>query len=177
MTKRRKTHAAFDKNYGKQERIPVGCLPAARSPYAGVCFQGGCLVWGDVSGPRGGVSGPRGMCLVLGVCGPGGCVVRGVSGLGRGMSVLGGCGLWGVCSKGVLPLGGCLLQVGCVVSQHTLRQTPPSPWTESQTPVKTLPWPNFIAAGNNRLGPRLWGGCPVREILDPPLLGCLVFVM
>ena len=26
---------------------------------------------------------------------------------------------------------------------------PPPVWTESQTPVKTLPWPNFVAAGNN----------------------------
>ena len=25
---------------------------------------------------------------------------------------------------------------------------PPPLWTESQTPVKTLPWPNFVAAGN-----------------------------
>ena len=24
------------------------------------------------------------------------------------------------------------------------------PWTESQTPVKTLPWPNFVAAGNKQ---------------------------
>ena len=24
----------------------------------------------------------------------------------------------------------------------------PPLWTESQTPVKTLPWPNFVAAGN-----------------------------
>ena len=37
--------------------------------------------------------------------------------------------------------------VGCV-SQHALRQTPPL-LTESQTPVKTLPWPNFVAAGKN----------------------------
>ena len=33
------------------------------------------------------------------------------------------------------------------VSQHALRQTPPA-LTESQTSVKTLPWPNFVAAGN-----------------------------
>ena len=37
--------------------------------------------------------------------------------------------------------------VGVCVSQHALRQTPPL-LTESQTPVKTLPWPNFVAAGN-----------------------------
>ena len=27
--------------YTKQECIPVGCVPAARRPYAGVCFPGG----------------------------------------------------------------------------------------------------------------------------------------
>ena len=40
---------------------------------------------------------------------------------------------------------------GGLASQHALRQTPSPPWTESQTPVKTLPWPNFVAAGNNSL--------------------------
>ena len=40
-----------------QECIPVGCVPAARRPYAGVCFPGGgvCLVWGGFS-IRGGSS-------------------------------------------------------------------------------------------------------------------------
>ena len=33
-------------------------------------------------------------------------------------------------------------------SQHALRQTPPL-WTESQTPVKTLLCPNFVAGGND----------------------------
>ena len=49
------------------------------------------------------------------------------------------------------PGGWYLLPGGCACaggSQHALRQTPPL-WTESQTPVKTLPWPNFVAAGNN----------------------------
>ena len=67
--------------------------------------------------------------------GGGGCSGDG-SGLG-GVSALGG-----ACSP-----RGCLLPWGVVVSQHALRQTPPL-WTESQTPVKTLPWPNFVAAGN-----------------------------
>ena len=53
----------------------------------------------------------------------------------------------GVCLPA--PGGGCLLPGGVCsggwVSQHALRQTP---WTESQTPVKTLPWPNFVAGGN-----------------------------
>ena len=30
----------------RQECIPVGCVPAARRPYAGVCFPGGSLSWG-----------------------------------------------------------------------------------------------------------------------------------
>ena len=64
--------------------------------------------------------------------------------MGGGASFLGGgCLLPG----GVPPSRGrrCLLPGG--VSQHALRQTPPL-LTESQTPVKTLPWPNFVAAGN-----------------------------
>ena len=69
----------------KQECIPVGCLPAAHWPYAGVCFPGG------------------------------------------------------VRSRGA----------GCP-NMHWDRKPPPPPWTESQTPVKTLPWPNFVAAGNNK---------------------------
>ena len=56
----------------------------------------------------------------------------------------GGCLLWGVCSQG---RGVCSWGVSVHVSQHALRQTPPL-LTESQPPVKTLPFPNFIAAGN-----------------------------
>ena len=46
------------------------------------------------------------------------------------------------------PRGVCLLRVGgggipaCTEVDTSL-------WTESQTPVKTLPWPNFVAAGKN----------------------------
>ena len=93
----------------------------------GVC-SGGCLLWG-VSAPSA----------------PGGCLLRGC--------LLRGCLLWGCLLWGCL-LWGCLLQGGVwsqgvgVVSQHALRQTPP--WTESQMPVKTLPWPNFVAAFNYR---------------------------
>ena len=116
-------------NMFKQECIPVGCVPAARWPYAGVCFlgRGGGGVqekerktkwkkkffWEGVSAPGGG-------CLLWGVSAPRGVSAPGVSTPG------------GVCSRGV--------------SQHALRQTPL--WTESQTPVKTLPWPNFVTAGN-----------------------------
>ena len=34
------------------------------------------------------------------------------------------------------------------VSQHALRQTPPP--VDRHTLVKILPWPNFVAAGNER---------------------------
>ena len=73
-----------------------------------------------------------------------------------------------VLCRSLLPGGGCLLQGmsapgGCVSaswggwvsgpggypSVHWGRHPPPHLWTESQTPVKTLPWPNFIAAGKN----------------------------
>ena len=34
---------------------------------------------------------------------------------------------------------------------------PPTPLsTESQTPVKTLPWPNFVAAGKNKTLKKYW---------------------
>ena len=63
----------------KQECIPVGCVPAARRPYAGGCFPGGVSGPGGsgpggVSGPGGGVSALGGVwCLVLGgVCSQGG---------------------------------------------------------------------------------------------------------
>ena len=106
--------------------------------------------------------GEGGRCLLQGVCsrGEGGLLQGGVStrggvgGLG-GVYSQGGCVCsGGVCFRGsvysgggVSALGGCLLLGGFVASQHALRQTPPL-WTESQTPVKTLPWPNFVAAGN-----------------------------
>ena len=52
---------------GKPECIPVGCVPAARRPYAEVCFPGGgCLI-------RGG-----------GLPGLGGCVQSGGSAWSRG---------------------------------------------------------------------------------------------
>ena len=45
----------------KQECIPVGCVLAARRPYAGICFPGG---WGGLL--PGGVSAPGGWCLLPG---------------------------------------------------------------------------------------------------------------
>ena len=81
-----------------------------------------------------------GVCLVWGVYARG-CLVWGVSAPGGG-----GCLLWGVSGWGVSALRGGVCCGGCV-SKHALRQTP-SLWTESQMPVKALPWPNFVAAGN-----------------------------
>ena len=88
---------------------------------------------------------------------------------GEDVCSLGGWGLlWGVCSQGdvcsrggllwgvsgprglgLLPggvsSGGCLVPGDGYPSMHWGR---PPLLTESQTPVKTLPWPNFVAAGN-----------------------------
>ena len=104
------------------------------SAVGGVRSRGVYLVW-EVSAPRG--SGPGG-CLVQG-----GVWSRGVSGPGgvwsRWMCLVQG----GVCSWG------CLLLWGSApggISQHALRQTSP---VDRHMPVKILPWPNFIAAGNN----------------------------
>ena len=105
-------------------------------------LPGGYLLPGGGSAP-GGLSAPKGSLLRGGVSAPGGCLhLGGVC--SWGVSAPWGCVCpRGVCSRGMSAPGG----VGGVVSQHALRQTAPL-WTESQTPVKTLPWPNFIAAGN-----------------------------
>ena len=145
--------------FEKQECIPVGCVPAARRPYAGVCFPGGggCLVRG-VSAAGGGVcsggSAPGG-CLVSGrgvsapggVC-SGGCMLWGGLVLGGvclswGGSLLPGegCLLQGVCSWGVSGPGGCLLVGGVGIPACT--EADPPLWTEWQTGVKILPWPQL----------------------------------
>ena len=83
------------KLYFKQECIPVGCVPAARRPYAGVCFRGG------VGSPsRGGW-----------VLHPGGWVLHPGGG---GFSNQGGSSIQGGSPSG-----------GGMASQHALRQTPP----------------------------------------------------
>ena len=72
----------------------------------------------------------------------------------------GGVWSWGIWSQGFwsrgglvrggLLLGGGLLPWGSAprgdISQHALRQTPP---VDRHTPVKILPWPNFVAVGKN----------------------------
>ena len=148
------TELALDlhrKKIKQQECIPVGCVPAASTPYAGVCFPGGDRGVSTLGGYQ-----LRG-CLL-----PGGCLLQGMSGLGGVCS--GGCLLWGrgVCSQGVSGLGGCLLQGGLLLGGCLLpggvdipvcteADTPPP--VDRHTPVKILPWPNFLAAGNKMLPP------------------------
>ena len=130
-----------------QECIPVGCVPVARWPYAGVCFPGGCLLRGISA---------LGDCLL-----GGGCLLPGGV-CSRGCLLLGGVCSWG----GVSAPRGCLLQgvsaLG-VVSQHALRQTPPL-LTESQTPVKTLPLPIFVAVGKKAEGSPDWRSLAVKQL-------------
>ena len=101
-----------------------GCLLLG----VGVC-SGGCVLRGVCSR----------RCLLPGdVCSQGVSAPRGRVSAPRGVSAPGG-----VCSRGGLPPG----EVG--IPACTEADTPLPPWTESQTPVKTLPWPNFVAAGKN----------------------------
>ena len=61
---------------------------------------------------------------------------------GRSLTVCGRLlGGGGFCSRG---------GEGSGIPACTEADTPPL-WTESQTPVKTLPWPNFVAAGKYNL--------------------------
>ena len=83
-----------------------------------------CLVQGGLPGPGG-------------VCSRGGAWSRGVSACSGGVCLFRGGSTW---SGGV-----CLVRGG--ISQHALRQTPLPPPVDRQTPVKILPWPNFVAAG------------------------------
>ena len=90
-----------------------------------------------------------------GVSAPGGVCWGGVCSLGEGGVCSGGCLfrggcllLGGVCCRGVsAPKGGVCSWGGMYPSMHWGRH--PHLLTKSQTPVKTLPWPNFVAAGNN----------------------------
>ena len=113
-----------------QECIPVGCVPAAHWPYAGVCFGGGvsasggcwpllhggvwsrgfCLVWGDLSHSGGVWSG--GFCSGGGgLSGPRGCLLLGGGGVSgpRGCLLQGMSAQGGVCSRGVWSWARCLL--------------------------------------------------------------------
>ena len=93
----------------QQECIPVGCVPAARRPYSGVCFRGGALP------VPGGSTWSRGGSPCLGGCGPpcpGGSPWSGGLSLPGGFSLPGGVlPARGVClvgGEGVLPAGGVL---------------------------------------------------------------------
>ena len=97
--------------------------------------SGGCLLWGVCSGECllwGGVSALGGVCSR-------GCLLGGVCSWGVSAPE-------GVCSQGVPSPRGVSAPDGCIPG-CTEADTPML--TESQTPVKTLPWPNFVAAGNN----------------------------
>ena len=75
----------------QQECIQVGCVPAARRPYSGVCFPGG---WGQPGLGWGGQPGPGGVFLVSegGLPGWGVCLVWGGSAWSGGVSAWsGGC--------------------------------------------------------------------------------------
>ena len=135
-----------------------GCL------VRGCLLPGGCLLW-RVSASRGvsalGVSASRGEfapgvggCLLwgvsapvgVGVCSGGECFLGDL--LPRGVVSGGGvCPQGGVCSGGGYSRGVSASR-GCGIPACSEADTPARPWTESQTPVKTVPWPNFVAAGN-----------------------------
>ena len=116
----------------QQECIPVGCVPAGRRQYAGVCFPGGggCLLLGGLlqGGWRLGGLPPGGSALggcLRGVSAPGGYAPGGWCLLLGGLSALGGLLPGGVCSWGV-------------ASQHALRETPP---VNRMNDRQVLPWP------------------------------------
>ena len=89
----------------------------------------------------GGVSTMGGRVCSWGVYPLGVCLLPGVCLLQGGVCSEVGCLLQGVCSWGVSAPG------GWYPSMHSGRHPPV--WTESQMPIKTLPWPNFVVAGNN----------------------------
>ena len=137
-------YEVLTQNIVLQECIPVGCVPAARQPYAVVCFPGG--------GSASGVSAPGGGSASGGVCSRGVCP-RGQGGLLRGGLLLGGGGLlWGVCSRGV-PGPGLGGSASGGIPACTEADTPPPPTVDRHTLVKIFPWaawPNFVAAGNKQ---------------------------
>ena len=129
--------------------FPLGCGPGGVC----VCSGGGLLLGGSALGGRG-VSALLGCLLLGGVCswgrggvcsGGGRCLLlRGVCSWGvsalQGVSALG----WVVCSGGVSALGSvCSGEVSTPGGIPACTEADSSPLTESQTPVKTLPCPNF----------------------------------
>ena len=89
-----------------------------------------------------------------GVAAPEGCLLPGGGCLLPGGVCSWGSALGGVCSRGggVYSQGGCLLLGGLLlegVYPACTEADTPTLLTESQTPVKTLPWLIFVAAGKN----------------------------
>ena len=92
-----------------------------------------------VSAPGGGVSATR-----RGVCSQGGWVSAPAGVCSQGVSAPGG---WGVCSGGMYAPRGCLLPRGGGCDIPACTEAEPPVLTESQTPVKIIPCPNFVAGG------------------------------
>ena len=112
----------------RQECIPVGCIPAARRPYAGVCFPGGLPGLGSLPGLGG-------VCLVWGVGVPG---LGGSAWSGGGLPGLEGCLVGG---GGAWSGGGGAWSGGSGIPAYTEADTLPP--VDRHTPVKTLPWPQL----------------------------------
>ena len=113
----------------------------------GVSALGGCLLLGGVSAA--GVCSRGGGVCSWGVSTPGGCLLLGGVGLLRRCLLLGASApRGGLLWRGLLRWVGGVCSRGCGISACTEADTPLL-WTESQMPVKTLPWPNFVAAGKN----------------------------
>ena len=118
--------------------------------FQGVSFLGGLLPWVSLVGSpwQGGLLCRGGIPACTEADPQGGLLPWGL--LGRGVSLAGGASFWGVSFPGwspsrVVSLVGGLLGRGSprqgVTSQHALRHTPL--WTEWQTGVKILPWPQL----------------------------------
>ena len=119
-------------------RMRTGCSLTVRCSLP----RGGLCSWG-ISTLGEGVSAPRGCLLMGGVCS------QGVSALGGVCSW--GSALGGVYSEGGVCYGGESAPGGVYPSMHWGRHPPPQGQNSWHTLVKILPWPNFVAAGNNLL--------------------------
>ena len=95
----------------------------------------------------GGVSAPEGVPGLGGVPGPGGSAPGGWGSAPRGGGGVPGLGGSAPGGEGCLVQGG-LLWRGWHPSMHWGRHPSPPPLWDRQTLVKILPWPNFVAAGN-----------------------------
>ena len=123
-----------------QSLLPVrGCLLWGVSALGGVCS--GVYSWEVCS--RGVVCSWGGVCS-MGCLLPGGVCSWGVSTPWGGVYSQGVSALGGVCSR------------GCGIPPCTVADTPL--WTEWQTGVKILSWPQFIAAGNKIWICDIWQG-------------------